>query len=322
VIAVSGKEIASASVVVAARNAERELVVIGRVPTTGVQIAEQWIFGKYAYLSSIGDRIEVYDISNPSQPIQTDKITFDARLINDVSVTADGKTGVLTREGASSRRNGIVFLDTSDPAHPTIVSEYTETVTGGVHSAFLDGHYVYLTDDATGSLRVIDFQDIRAPREVARWEVESATAKTITSETSGGELSSGRSLHDVYVKDGLAYLAYWRDGLVILDVGNGIKRASYASIITTSTVTAGLPVLMPCFVTRTTYSWVMKSSRPSSTSGRRIGLPYAVLFRWWMSRISGIRRRWRSTVCRKLARTTSGSRTTSYIWVTTTVAPG
>ncbi len=28
------------------------------------------------------------------------------------------------------------------------------------------------------------------------------------------------------MKDGLAYLAYWRDGLVILDVGNGIKGGS------------------------------------------------------------------------------------------------
>jgi hypothetical protein len=223
VVAVSGREVASASVVVSARNAERELVVIGHVPTSGVQVAEQWIFGNYAYLSSVGDQIEVYDISHPSEPIQTDKITFDARLINDVSVTADGKVGVATREGASTRKNGIVFMDTSNPAHPTIVSEYTKTVTGGVHSAFIDGHYVYLTDDATGSLRIIDFEDILAPREVARWEVESVTAKTITSDSSGGELSSGRYLHDVYVKDGLAYLAYWRDGLVILDVGNGIK---------------------------------------------------------------------------------------------------
>ncbi|HEY8459801.1 MAG TPA: hypothetical protein VIM99_05435, partial [Blastocatellia bacterium] len=32
--------------------------------------------------------------------------------------------------------------------------------------------------------------------------------------------------HDVQVKDGLAYLAYWRDGLVILDVGSGVKGGS------------------------------------------------------------------------------------------------
>ena len=35
-------------------------------------------------------------------------------------------------------------------------------------------------------------------------------------------MTSGRYLHDLQVKDGIAYLAYWRDGLVILDVGNGV----------------------------------------------------------------------------------------------------
>jgi hypothetical protein len=38
-----------------------------------------------------------------------------------------------------------------------------------------------------------------------------------------------RYLHDLYVKDGLAYLAYWRDGLVILDVGNGVKGGTIES---------------------------------------------------------------------------------------------
>ena len=33
----------------------------------------------------------------------------------------------------------------------------------------------------------------------------------------------GRYLHDIQVKDGFAYLAYFKDGLVILDVGNGMK---------------------------------------------------------------------------------------------------
>ena len=58
----------------------------------------------------------------------------------------------------------------------------------------------------------------------------------------------GRYLHDVQVKDGLAYLAYWRDGLIILDVGAGIKGGSpekpqfvsqYVSTITNSTATDG-----------------------------------------------------------------------------------
>jgi hypothetical protein len=132
---------------------------------------------------------------------------------------------VLTREGASNRKNGIVFLDLADPAHPKVLSEYTETVTGGVHSAFVDGHYVYLTDDATGSLRVIDFADATTPKEVARWQTDSPLARSVTNDK-GETVVGGRMLHDVQVVDGLIYMGYWRDGLVILDVGNGIKGGS------------------------------------------------------------------------------------------------
>jgi hypothetical protein len=44
-----------------------------------------------------------------------------------------------------------------------------------------------------------------------------------------GMISVGRYLHDLQVVDGLAYLAYWRDGLIILDVGNGMKGGSPAN---------------------------------------------------------------------------------------------
>jgi hypothetical protein len=232
VTATSGMHQAVASVVVAPRNAEREIQVVGHAPSKDmldangavIQSAEEWIFGNYAYVSTISDKLLVYDITDPAHPKLTDTIKVDARTINDVSTTADGKIGVITREGASNRKNGIVFLDTSDLAHPKIVSEYTETVTGGVHSAFISGHYVYLTDDATGSMRVIDFADVKAPKEVARWQTESDVVTTF--HTKEGEEVHGRYLHDLQIKDGLAYLAYWRDGLIILDVGNGIKGGS------------------------------------------------------------------------------------------------
>ncbi|MEO8435835.1 MAG: Ig-like domain-containing protein [Pyrinomonadaceae bacterium] len=225
VTAASGPHQASASVVVTRRNAERELQVVGRAPIKDVRVAEEWIFGNYAYVSTISEKLLVYDISDPTKPKQTASITVDARLINDLSTTADGKILVISREGASNRKNGIAFFDNSDPAHPKPLSEYTATVTGGVHSAFVDSHYVYLTDDATGSMRVIDFADLKNPKEVARWEVPNEVATTVKN-AEGQEEVGGRYLHDLQVKDGLAYLAYWRDGLVILDVGNGMKGGS------------------------------------------------------------------------------------------------
>ncbi|HYJ89043.1 MAG TPA: Ig-like domain-containing protein [Pyrinomonadaceae bacterium] len=224
ITAASGPQEAIASVVVTPRNSERSLEVVGRVRIKDVPTAEEWIIGNYAYVSTISDKFVVYDISNPAEPKLTDTIKVDARIINDISTTADGKILVISREGASNRKNGIAFYDTSDPAHPKLISEYTETVTGGVHSAFVDGHYVYLTDDATGSMRVISFADVKNPKEVARWEVPNEVATTIR--TPEGDTIGGRYLHDLQVKDGLAYLAYWRDGLVILDVGKGIKGGS------------------------------------------------------------------------------------------------
>jgi hypothetical protein len=160
----------------------------------------------------MGDRVYAVDVSNPAAPVITDSVVVDARHINDIMTTEDGKFGVLTRENASTRKNGIVILSFEDPAHPKPIADFTETVTGGVHSTFIYRGYVYLTDDATGSLRVIDIRDPYKPRQVARWQTRPDEA--------------GNFLHDVDVKDGLAYLSYWNQGLVILDVGKGIKGGS------------------------------------------------------------------------------------------------
>jgi uncharacterized protein YjdB len=224
VTASSGQHTATASVVVRPRNVEREVEVVAHVPMPDLQMSEEWIIGHHVYLATIADKLFVYDIAEPANPKLLDTLKVDARLINDISTTPDERIGVFTREGASNRKNGIVFLDTSDAAHLKVLSEYTATVTGGVHSAYIDGHYVYITDDATGSLRVIDFQDPKHPNEVARWQTENPTVVTLN--TKMGSIASGRYLHDLQVKDGLAYLAYWRDGLIILDVGNGMAGGS------------------------------------------------------------------------------------------------
>ena len=89
VTADSGKQEAIASMVVAPRNAERTLEVVGRAPMKDFEAAEEWIIGNYAYLSTISDKLLVYDISDPTNPKLTDTIKVDARLINDVSTTAE-----------------------------------------------------------------------------------------------------------------------------------------------------------------------------------------------------------------------------------------
>jgi hypothetical protein len=206
-------KVAEANVEVRPRDVRRPATLVGRLPLR-FRAAEFWLHpnGRHGYLTTLGDRVYAVDVNNPAAPIVTDSVVVDARGINDVMTTEDGKFGVLTREGASTRKNGIVILSFEDPAHPKPIAEFTETVTGGVHSTFIYRGYVYLTDDATGSLRVIDIRDPYKPRQVARWQTRPDEA--------------GNFLHDIDVKDGLAYLSYWNEGLVILDVGKGIKGGS------------------------------------------------------------------------------------------------
>ncbi|MBC7896904.1 MAG: Ig-like domain-containing protein [Cytophagaceae bacterium] len=202
------------------RDARRQSTVVGRLPRTAFYSSEVWIHpdGKHAYLGTTmgGDRIYAIDISNPGSPVITDSIMANSRSMNDLMTTADGKWLVFTREQATDRKNGIVIASVADPAHPRVVSEFTDGVTAGVHSAFVytgkHGTHVYLTNSGTGALNIIDINDPMNPKRVGEWKSRDTRA--------------GRSLHDVDVKDGIAYVSYWSDGLVILDVGNGMKGGS------------------------------------------------------------------------------------------------
>jgi hypothetical protein len=223
-----GSVAAISAVRVVARHDGRLLETVARVKLPeNAQGGEIWPVGDVVYVTSImsGGTVFVFDCKDPAAPILVDSLVVDGRIVNDVMTTPDGRIGVITREGASTRRNGLVFFDASDPRHPTVLSEFTETLSGGVHSAFVYGSHVFATDDATGSLRIIDFSDPLRPRQVSRWEIP---REMITAQDVMGLLNIApqRYLHDVFVKDGLAYLAYWRDGLVILDVGNGVKGGS------------------------------------------------------------------------------------------------
>ncbi len=109
VFASVGDRDASASIVVAPRDVLRDLEVVGHVMPKDEQFAEEWIWDHYAYLSAISDKLYIFDIADPAHPQSADPLKVDARLINDVSVTADGKIGVITREGASNRKNASSF---------------------------------------------------------------------------------------------------------------------------------------------------------------------------------------------------------------------
>jgi hypothetical protein len=221
VMATIGNRVSQATVTLTRRDVRRAATVVGRLPRSRFRTEEVWLHpnGNYAYLGSGGggDVMYTIDISNPAAPVVTDSIIANTRRVNDIMTTPDGKFLVFTREGAADRKNGIVICSLEDPAHPKPISEFTDGVTAGVHSTFIYsqekfGTHIYLTNDGTGALHVIDIADPYKPREVAQWKTDRPDA--------------GRSLHDIDLRDGLLYASYWNDGLVVLDIGNGVKGGS------------------------------------------------------------------------------------------------
>lgn len=221
-----GSRTAQAVVHLTDREVRRPLTVVGRLPRTRFSTEEVWIHpnGKNAYLGSGGggDVLYALDVSNPAKPFVTDSLILNTRRVNDVMSDPDGKFIIFTREGAADRKNGVVIATLEDPAHPKVVSEFTDGVTSGVHSAFIYkdpkyGTHAFITNDGTGALHVLNLDNPAQPKEVAQWR----TPKSF------GDV--GRTLHDIDVQNGLLYASYWNDGLVVLDVGNGLKGGSPSS---------------------------------------------------------------------------------------------
>jgi hypothetical protein len=90
-------------------------------------------------------------------------------------------------------------------------------VVADARSVWVDGMFAYLADPS-GTLRIFSLETPRAPREVGSWRLPAREGSALP--------PMPRVLNDVMVRDGLAFLAYGRDGLVILDVGQGTRGGS------------------------------------------------------------------------------------------------
>ena len=194
------------------RGVEHDVIVTGHGLVADRPTSDLWAFtgvdGRdYVYTGTHlgGQRMLAWDVTNPANPVLTDFVEVDARVVNDVKVNRNATVAVITREGASDRRNGIVVLDISDPAHPVVADTYTNELTGGVHNVFFSGDILYAIHNGTLDVHILDVSDPTDVEEVGRWGID----------------SPGKYLHDIWVVDGLAYVSYWNDGVYILDVGDG-----------------------------------------------------------------------------------------------------
>ncbi len=191
------------------RDVVRRVEVMGQGRINDHYTSDIWVFqgvdGRdYALTGSrqAASHAFVWDVTDPTNIRKTDSIITDARSVNDVKASPDGRYAVISREGASNRRNGVVILDMKNPAHPTVASVFDEGLTGGVHNVYATNDYLFALSGGDKYL-IIDVRDLYNPTYVSEYDHPDSR------------------IHDVWVHDGLAYSAEWGTGVVVVDVGNG-----------------------------------------------------------------------------------------------------
>ncbi len=215
IFAMAGAHTASMTIGVTNRDVKREIEILGQGAVRDRATSDLWVWegpdGRdYAVTGTHNADGHAYfwDVTDPRNMQIIDTIRVDARTVNDVKVNEEGTIAVISREGASNRRNGLVILDVSDLQNKgaQILSRYDDELTGGVHNVFVYEDHVYALS-AGQRYDIINIEDPTAPHRVGRFELD----------------TPGHSIHDVWVTDGIAYSSNWLDGVVAVDIGGGDK---------------------------------------------------------------------------------------------------
>jgi len=209
ILASTGVANARTTIEVTPRNVRQRISVVGRGIIRDTHTSDLWPYtGKdgrdYCIVGTWGGDgyAHIFDITDLSNIVRTDSIKVDARTINDVTVSPDARYAVMSREGASNRVNGVVFLDLADPAHPKVSSSFDTELTGGVHNMFATKDHLFAVSGGSKYV-IINAEDIYKPAYVGEYRHPNAR------------------LHDLWVRDGIAYSAQGGVGTVVVDVGNG-----------------------------------------------------------------------------------------------------
>ncbi len=211
--------------------------------------SDLWIHGDHAYTGTWGgfartgvqgDVVKIWRLDATGAPVLADSVKIAAvGTVSDLQVSEDGALLVVSAERGSG--GGMYLYELTDAEHPVplgsaIVGQagiHTVTLAtiAGVRYAFAarnPGPTASAADDP--SLLIYDLHDPRQPALVAREPVPRAYG-----------------IHDTFVRDGIAFVFAWNTGVIVYDVGNGIRGGSAAApvevsrIVTAENAVAGGP---------------------------------------------------------------------------------
>jgi hypothetical protein len=171
--------------------------------------------GEWAYVAT-DTGFATVDVSDPANPaVAASREVSDISGILDLDI--EESTDRLTVPGpanggglsidhpgddprAPSTASGFGLYDISDPANPEELAIFPTDY--AIHNCYHEGDVVYLVNNSTAEMVIVDVAD-DDPTEIGRWGLSGAT-----------------TLHDLFVQDGVAYLAYWNSGTAMVDVSD------------------------------------------------------------------------------------------------------
>lgn len=172
------------------------------------------VVGKYLYLVSRGEGLQIIDISNPTNPLPI------------ASTTLSGASGLYVSGSYAytASANRFEVVDISDPTNPTKIAELlddaTTELTDGRAVTVRNGYAYVVSRFSPGGLQIIDISDPTNPIHVAK----------LSDGIDGPKLEGA---NDIYVDGKYAYIAVANDGaFVVADISDSQNPSVVATVDT------------------------------------------------------------------------------------------
>src|SRR3954469_7686557 len=192
--------------------------------------SDLWVHGSYAYTgtwgafprsTNEGDVLKIWSLGTSGAPSLVDSIkTTGIATVSDVQVSEDGQ--VLAFSAEFDPDGGVYLYSLADPAHPTFLDRVV--VSGGVHTATLaeiaGSRYVFAARNPGVEEPALLIYNVTDPSNIS-------LVATVP-------VPANYGIHDTFVREGLAFVFAWNTGLIIYDVGNGIRGGSPSSPVEVS----------------------------------------------------------------------------------------
>lgn len=184
--------------------------------------SDLWVHGNYAYTGTWGFReaegnvVNVWSLDAAGAPTLVNTITVnDINTVSDVEVSSDGQVLMFGAEVGSNA--GLHLYSLANPAAPTFLDR--ALVEAGYHTATFGEiggrRYAFAARNPGRGGPALVIYDVTDPANM------SVTATVRVPDSYG--------IHDTFVRDGLAFAFVWDAGVIIYDVGNGIRGGSPAA---------------------------------------------------------------------------------------------